>query len=196
MAPNSLSPASAVLDYHSIFGAHKMTVPTSEWFPTSITGNLGSYVDHDGDPIDAAVMWVDFVTLLKPFFLSTMTFDSVTVYTMATPTSPNIPRKTVPLGIAGTSALTGLSQAQSSTFNFKTGDNGDFKVVLLDVPLGSQGFNAIHPADFPSVVTDFAAFVTGRNTAILGRDDSIPSVLRKITYDLNDKLQKAYKMSA
>lgn len=196
MAPNSLSPASAVLSYHSIYGAHKMTVPTTEWFPTSITGNLGSYVDHDGDPIDAAVMWVDFVNLLKPFFLSTMSFDSVTVYTMATSTSPNIPRKTVPLGIDGTSTLPGNSQAQSSTFNFKTAANGDFKVVLLDVPLGSQGFNAIHPADFPTVVTDFADFITGRTTAIVGRDDNIPSILRKITYDLNDKLQKEYKMGA
>lgn len=196
MAENSLSPASAVLSVHSLYGIHKMTVPTTAWFPTPLTGTIGSYLDHDGDPLDAEGMWVDFCNLLRPFILPSWVFDSVTIYTMATAESPNIPRASASLGIVGTSTLPGQSQAQSSTFNFKTAANGNFKVVLLDVPLGSQGFKAIHPADFPSAVTDFADFVTGRNTAITGRDDSIPSVLRKITYDLNDKLQKEYKMSA
>lgn len=196
MTPNSLSPASAVISYHSAFGAHKMTVPTSEWFAVGITGNLGSYLDRDGDPIDAEEMWVDFCNLARVFIPSTSVFDSVTVYTMATATSPQIPRSTVALGIAGTSALGGLSQAQSSTFNFKTEANGDFRLVLLDTPLGSQGFKAIHPADFNASVLALEAFVAGRDVAIQGRDDSGVATLRKITFDLNDKLQKQYKMSA
>lgn len=196
MAPNSLSPASAVLSYSTLFGSHRMTIPTTEWFPTSITGDLGSYLDWDGNPVDAEVMWTTFVTLLKPFVPTTTTFDNVTVYTQASAMSPNIPRKTVSLAIVGTSALTGLSQAQSSTFNFKTVDNGDFKLVLLDVPLGSQGFNAIHPADFGAEVLALQTYVVGNTNAISGRDDAQVQVLRKITYDLNRKLQRVYKMSA
>lgn len=196
MAPNSLSPASAVISYHTLFGAHKMTIPTSEWFPTSITGELGSYLDHDGDPLDAEDMWTDFCNLLKPLVLTTTVYDSVTVYTMATPTSPNIPRRTVALGITGTNTSELKSEAQSATFNFKTSDNGDFKIVLLDQPFGNNGFNAEHPADFVADVIALANFVTGRDTAILGRDDSIPNELRKATYDLNEKLQKQYRMGA
>lgn len=196
MAPNSLSPASGVISYHTGFATHKMTIPTSEWFPLGITGDLGSYLDHDGDPIDAEEMWTDLCNLLKPFVLPTTTFDTVTVYTMATPTSPQIPRASVALGIDGTSVLTGFSEAQSSTFNFKTSGNGDFRLVLLDVPLTATGFRAIHPDGFGAPVTALSDFVTGRTTAITGRDDTVPSVLRKITFDLNDKLQKEYRMSA
>lgn len=195
MAVNTLSPAFAVLAYHSAYGAHKMTVPTTEWFPTSITGTIGSYVDHDGDPLDAEAMWTDFCDLMKVFMKSTVIFDTVTIYTMATSTSPQIPRASAALGIAGTSAAAGFTQAQSATFNFKTSANGDFRLVILDTPFGANGFNAVHPADFGSDVTDLSAFICGRDTSIIGRDNTIPYVLRKITYDLNDKLQRVYKMS-
>lgn len=195
MAENTLSPAFAVIAYHSLYGAHKMTVPTTEWFPTPLTGTIGSYVDHDGNPIDAEQMWIDYCNLLKVFMKSSNVFDSVTIYTMATSTSPQIPRASAALGIAGTSAAAGFSQAQSATFNFKTAGNGDFRIVILDTPFGAGGFNAVHPADFGTDVTDLEDFVCGRDTAIIGRDNTIPSTLRKITYDLNDKLQRVYKMS-
>lgn len=195
MAENSLSPASAVISYHSLYGAHKMTVPTTTWFPTPLTGTIGSYVDHDGDPIDAEAMWTDYCTLLKVFCKPSTVFDNVTIYTMATAESPNIPRAAAALGIVGTSAAPGFSQAQSATFNFKTSGNGNFRIVLLDQPFGSDGFNAVFPAAFGADVLALENFVCGRNTAITGRDDTIPAVLRKITYDLNDKLQKVYKMS-
>lgn len=196
MTVNSLSPASAVIGYSTFYGSHRMTVPTTEWFPTSITGTIGSYLDHDGDPIDAEEMWTDYVTLLLPFVKPSTTFDSVTIYTQATSTSDNIPRASTSLALVGVNASTGLFQAQSITFNFKTSINGDFKIVLLDVPLGAGGFNAVHPADFNAETLALETFVAGRDTSITGRDDTIPNELRKITYDLNKKLQRAYKMSA
>jgi hypothetical protein len=196
MTPNSLSPASAVISYHTLYGSHKMTVPTTTWFPTSITGSIGSYLDHDGDPLDAEVMWTAYCNLLKPIILTTTVFDSVTVYTQATPTSDNIPRASVALGITGTGSTSSKSQAQSATFNFKAGGNTDFKVVLLDQPYWSGGFLAQHPADFTADDIAFAAYITGRTSAIVARSDEIPYELRKITFDLNDKLQKAYRMGA
>lgn len=195
MAENTLSPAFAVIGYHSAFGSHKMTIPTTEWFPTPLTGTIGSYVDHDGDPIDAEAMWNDLCDLLKVFMIAGNVFDDVTIYTMATSTSPQIPRASAALGIAGTSIAGGFSQAQSATFNFKTSGNGDFRLVLLDTPFGAGGFNAVHPAGFGADVLALEAFVCGRATAIQGRDNTIPNVLRKITYDLNDKLQRVYHMS-
>lgn len=194
MTPNSLSPSSAVIDYHSVYGAHKQTIPTSQWFPIGATGDLGGYVDHDGDAVDAEEMWVAYFALAKAFLPTTAMFDGVTIYTQAAATGPNIPRVSKAISVAGTSPLSGLSQAQSTTLNFKTAAHGDFKLVFLDTQLGSNGFNALHPADFTTPVTNLANFITGRDTAITGRDDSIPNTLRKITYDLNDKLQKVYRM--
>jgi len=191
-APNSLSPASMVVGYHSAFGAHKMTIPTLAWFPTNITGDLGSYAAWNLGTCDAEEMVTELIDVLKVFYTNTVHFDSATVYTQATPTSPNIPQRSIPLAIAGTSVSTGYSAAISTTFNFKTVANGNARLVLLDSPLGSGGFAPIYPADFTSDVQDVVDIFTADVWAWSGRDDSQPRQCRKVSFDLNDKLQKEY----
>jgi len=195
VAPNSLSPASCVISYHTTFGSHKMTIPTLAWLPTNISGALGSYQAWDLSTIDAEVMVNALIDLLKALVPSSTVFDTATVYTQATSTSDNIPRRQVAVGTAGTSTGGSFPQAVSSTMNFKTLGNGDQKLVLLDTPLGASGFVAVHPAftgAFAAVETEFTAV----SNAWSGRDDTRPAVLRKVTFDLNDKLQKQYRMSA
>lgn len=195
MAPNSLSPASVKINYHTAFGVHAMTIPTKEWFPTSITGTLGSYEAWDLSPIDAEVMinaLVDDLAVLVP---ATTIFDAATVYTQADATAPNIPRATAALTQVGSSGAAGLQQANSATFNFKTLGNADSKLVLLDFPLGSNGYVALHPSGFTTPVTNLEAEFAAVTNAWSGRDDTRPATLRKITFDLNDKLQKLYRMS-
>lgn len=194
MAPNSLSPASVVIDYHSAYGAHKMTIPTREWFPTDITGALGSFTPWTGSPVDGETMVRDLLALLKVFMLPTSGFDAVTAYTQATPTSPNIPQKRVVLSIVGTSISTGLAKAISTTFNGKTTGNGVVKLVLLDTPLGGGGFEPILGADFDTNINNLIAEFSNTGKAWSGRDDNRPNVFNKVSFDLNDKLQKLYKM--
>ena len=63
-APNSLSPASVEIDYHSAYAPHTMTIPTLEWFPTSITGNLGSFSNWAAGTRDAEDMVLDLIAKL------------------------------------------------------------------------------------------------------------------------------------
>lgn len=196
MAPNSLSPASVVIDYHTDFAPHRMTIPTKEWFPTSITGVLGSYEAWDLSPVDAEVMVNNLCVLLADLVPASTIFDTATVYTQATPTSENIPRASASLAIVGTGAAGSFPEAVSGTFNFKTLANGDAKLVLLDFPLGTGGFRAIHPSAFGAEVLALEAEFISPTRAWSGRDDSRPAALRKVTFDLNDKLQKEYRMSA
>jgi len=192
LAPNSLSPASIVISYHSAYGAHKMTIPTKEWFPTDLTGTLGSYEAWDLTSVDAEAMVTDMCTVLGKFFPATVTFDEATVYTQATPTSPNIPQRTATLSIDGVSVSTLPSAACSNTFNFKTLANGDAKLVLLDCPFGSGWLAPVLPSGFTGDVNDVIGEFCGLGNAWSGRDDSRPNILRKITFDVNDKLQKLY----
>lgn len=192
MAPNSLSPASVKIDYHTAYAAHSMVIPTLEWIPTPVSGALGSYQTWSGLTIDGQSMVQALVDLLKVFMLPTTTFDQVTAYTQATPTSPNIPRASVALGTAGISTSTAQSQAVSYSFMFKTLGNHDSKLVLLDAPIGSGWFAPQLPAAFTTVVNNLAADFTDIDRAWSGRDDTRPATLRKITFDLNDKLQKEY----
>jgi len=191
MAPNSLSPASVVIDYHSAYGAHKMTLPTKEWFPTSITGDLGSYEDWDGNPVDAEVMVTELLDLLKIFIKTNAAFDNITVYTQATAESPNIPRKGKAIAIAGTAA-TGYEGAISRTWNMRTTTNGLAKIVLLDATLPATFFNKILPADWNADELAVAAAIGANDRAWSGRDDNQIVTGRSITIDLNDKLQRAY----
>lgn len=193
-APNSLSPASIVIPYHSAFGSHRMTIPTKEWFPTDITGDLGSYESWDLGTIDAEEMITALCDALAVFVPATWSFDEAIIYTQASPTAPNIPRRSKALGIPGTSVSAGYAAAISTTWNFKTLDNGNARLVLLDTPLGAGGFAPILPADFDAnidlVVTEFCASAN----AWSGRDDTKPNECRKVSFDLNDKLQKLYHL--
>jgi len=171
-----------------------MTVPTKAWLSTSITGSLGSYAPWTGSNIDAEVMITDLINALKPFVPSTTSFNLITIYTKADATAPNIPQASKDIAIVGTSGATGLAKAISATFNFKTTGNGNAKLVLLDSPLGTSGFEPLFPSGFSADVIALAALFTDPLAAFSGRDDNRPNVLRKVSYDLNDKLQKQYRM--
>lgn len=191
MAPNSLSPASIVIDYHSAYAPHKMTLPTKEWFPTSITGDLGSYQSWDASARDAEDMVMDLLDDLKVFLKTNAAFDNITIYTQATATSPNIPRATKAISVAGTAA-TGDEAAVSRTWNFKTTGNGNQKLTLLDTPIPATWFNRIHAADFNSDENAIVNQIVLDANAWAGRDDDQAASCRSITLDLNDKLQRMY----
>jgi len=171
-----------------------MTIPTLQWLPTNLTGALGSYQAWDLSSRDAEAMVNDLMTVLKVYVPATTTFNLATVYNQATPTADNIPARSVALAVVGTSAAGGFTEAQSATFNFKTLGNGDVKLVLLDAPIGGAGFNAVHAAAFGATELALEAEFIAVTNAWSGRDDTKPSTMRKITFDLNDKLQKAYRM--
>ena len=195
MAVNSLSPASLVIAYHTLYGAHRMTIPTLAWSPVGAGGSIGSYQAWDLSTKDAENMVDDLIGSLEPFVPATTVFDDVTVYTQATPTSPNIPQLSTTIGVGGSAAAGNVAEGCSGTFNFKTLANGNFKLVLLDFPIGTS-FRAIHPAAFSADILALEAYVTATTNAFSGRDDARPYVMRKVTLDLNDELQKQYKMSA
>jgi hypothetical protein len=191
MAPNSLSPASVVIDYHSAYAPHKMTIPTLEWFPTSITGTLGSYVSHNGNPVDAETMVRALIDKLKVFMKTNAAFDNITMFTQASPTAPNIPRATLAVAIAGTGGGTDEA-AVSRTWNFKTGSNGNMKITLLDSPIPATWFNRRLPASFSADELAVPTEIQASAGAWAARDDNQATTCRSITFDLNDKLQKMY----
>ena len=192
MAPNSLSPASVVIDYHSAYGVHKMTIPTRDWNPVPLTGALGSYQAWDATTRDGETMVNELVDALAPFVPASTHFDKATTYQQATPTSPNIPRGSVALTQVGTSALTNPSAAVSITFIFKTLANGIAKLMVLDAPFGSTWLSPILPSGFGADILALEAAFRDSGNAWSGRDDTQPDYCTKVTFDVNDKLQRMY----
>jgi hypothetical protein len=157
-----------------------------------LSGGFGSYINWTSTPVDGEDMVNALVDVIKVYFQNTVHFDQATAYTQADATAPNIPRKTIPLTQVGTSAATTPSAAFSSTFNFKTLDNGIAKLVLLDSPQGSGWLAPVFPSDFSADDLSLEGAFTSDIWAWSGRDDARPAIMTKITFDVNDKLQKMY----
>jgi len=193
MAEGSLSPAYVVLNYHSAYGTHKATIPTKEWFPTSITGDLGSYENWDGLPVDAEEMITAYCTAVMEFYPSTAGFDTAEIWTKADATSPAYPRKTKNLAIVGTNAAAVWSKAVQHQWIFRGADFSIMKLVMLDV-LQQSGWDAL--TDISGSPDALAVYdeITGGGNAWSTRKNAQPITFMKITYKLNDKLRSEYEM--
>jgi hypothetical protein len=191
MAPNSLYPSFVRIDYHSLYAAHVMLLPTLQWFPTSITGTMGSYAAHNTTPIDAEVMINALVDLMKPFFLASSVFDLATAYTMAAPTGAALPRATAPLTQVGTSASTQPDKATQQTISLRSLNGGKMKIVMLDAPVNSN-FNKVRPSGFPGSVNAFIAELQASSNAWTARDGGQPGSPISVCYTLNEKLRREY----
>lgn len=191
---NSLFPAFVLINYHSAYGTHKMIRPTRAWQPTNITGTIGSYTAWDGSQVDAEVMVNNLVSAMQPFFLTTTSFDDVTVYTLASTSAPALPQASVSLAVAGTSTAVTQAKATESTYSFKDTAFNKGSINLLDAPV-NVGFAKKTPSAFSSedhaLEDAFISVLAAWST----RAGFRPKDLIKVTYDLNDKLRREYGMT-
>lgn len=194
MAPNSLYPAFVVIDYHSPWGAHTMTLPTREWLPESSAGGKGVFDSWSHVNRDADDMIKDFANLLKVFFQPDHFLDQYTIYTMETPTSKPLPVAANSLGIEGTEASSHWSKAVMTTFSGRTDAFGIFKLVLLDAPVPNS-FDKISSFDASAEANALIAEYASVSSAWSGRDNAKPGTLTQITYTMNENLRRAYNMT-
>lgn len=192
MAPNSLYPCSVLFDYHTAFAPHKMILPLNEWSPISGGHPAGTNTDWTSGQVDTDDMVVGLVDLLLPFYPNTTVFDSYTIFTYASPTDPARPQVTVPI-VFGTGSGSAGTPAAQATFNFKTTGFGVFKLVMLDILPGSN-FQPVTSFPSPAYDTTIALrdYLISTANAFRGRDNNRISLLKRITYTLNEKLRKEY----
>lgn len=195
MVQNSLYPACGVVSYHSAHGAHKMTIPTTAWNAGIGTNGYGGYLGNDGTtPNDALDVWTELLDLVKVFMPATSTFDFVTIYTFAAPEANAEPHAIVPLDIDGTGVSTEQSKAVQQTWNCRTTDFGQYRLVLLD-GFASSDWAKLYPTDFGAPDLAVIGSLTDLANPWVGRDTSPIGQAISKTFTLNDKLRRAYGMS-
>jgi hypothetical protein len=195
MAEHSLFPTSVALRYHNNFAPHVMTIPLNEWSPISSGHGAGTLKNWNDVQIDVIDFMDDFIDLLLPFFYTDSHFDNYTIYTYEDADAPARPQVDV-----GLTAKTGTGgtyiPATQANYMFRTGAFGYLKITMLDVVASAQ---FLPVSSFPSPAYDttiaLAAFVTNNVNAIRGRDQSKPQFLKKITYTLNEKLRRSYRLT-
>jgi hypothetical protein len=170
-------------------------MPTKEWLPTSITGVMGSYVAWNTVPIDAEAMIDAMVVVLAAQHKSTTLFDMATIFTMASPTAPAIPRIFKTYTTAGSNAIGGPDKATQLTLNGRSVLFGHWKIVMLDVPVGTSNFNKVLPSAFPATFYDILLEFGLPSNAWAARDGSQALAAISGTITLNERLRKEYRMA-
>lgn len=193
MTEGTLSPAYFVLNYHSIYGSHKATIPTLQWYPTNITGNLGSFETWNAGTVDAEEMIQTYADNMMQFYAATASTDSAEIWTKDTPTSPAYPRRQYPIISAGTDTVGTWQKATQAQWIVRCADFSIAKYVFLDFNSHGSWDSLSDISGSPDSIT-FLNHLTDADQAFSSRKDSQPNGIIKITYKLNDQLRKEYEM--
>lgn len=194
MAENSLFPAFIKFDYHSAYSPHSQIVPTRAWNPVPLVpGNaLGSYINWTGVDCDGELMAIDLATALAKFLPATGAYDTATVYTLDSETSPARPRATLALGIAGTNAATAWAKATSQTYIARDAEFYLGKLIIFDAPTAS--FDPLSDLSGSADAQDVYDTWSAQGWAWATRKGLRVENFVRVVYDLNDKLRREYGM--
>jgi len=195
MTEYGLQPSYIRLDYHSSYAPHSQTIPTVQWLPTSITGAMGSYVNWNSIPIDAEQMIDDYVAAAKELLPTTSSYDLATVFNYDSGANIFVPIATKSLAVAGTMGAASPNKAFSFTINLRTVGGHALKNVFLDYVVGAIELNKISILGFTADMLAVAGELTDADNGWSGRDNTRPGAIVSGTYDLNDALQKQYRMN-
>lgn len=189
---NGLYPSFVRLYYHTAYAAHVQTIPTTRWSPG--VGTNGSFASWDAGARDAEDMILDLVNKIKVVVPASTIYDEYIIYNIPAPGDDPQPVAQGAIDIAGTSVVTGWSEAVEQTFVLRTEAFGIFKLVLLD-PVTSNFFGKVAPADFSSEYNDIMTQITSPSNAWSGRDNSRPNYVKGCTITLNEKLRRSYQLT-
>lgn len=194
MTEYGLQPSYIRLDYSSSYGPHSQTIPTVQWLPTPITGDMGSFVNWNTVPVDAEDMIDTLVAEAKTLLPTTTTYNLATIFNWDTGAEKFFPVATKALAVAGTVTPANVNKAVSFTLNMRTIGGQPFKMVFLDYVLTGAEFNKILPISFAAGMVDVAAILSSQDWGWSGRDNTRPAIPVSGTFDLNNALRKQYRM--
>lgn len=189
--PNRLFPSYFVVNYRSLYGYHRQTVPCTRW--TSGGGDFGQFLAWDASHVDAETMIDAFVAAEAEFFPATVNFDSWLIFDLATDTTPPLLVRAKNIDVAGTLVGATWDKATQAVWSLKTDLGGDVFYDMLDV--GVSSFEKLTSATVTPDQTAFIDLVTDEANAFAGRDNGRPNFFLQIAYGLNSKLRREYRMN-
>lgn len=194
--PEAIGPTVAQIAYHSAYGAHTMDIPLRQWTAPSVGDILGSVPRWSDDtliPVDT--MLEDLIDLYKPFFPTTVSFDTIQIFTQATPTSSLVPVAGASLtGFDGTQATPGWTKAVQTTISVRDTNANLAKYVFLDCA-SFNSYDAIRGLVGQADLAAIIAFVIDDANAFSSRAGFKPALFIGAFRTLNERLRKAYRMT-
>lgn len=192
--PNSPAPTQILVNYHSEFAPHKMLLNALEWSPTPDVNGAGSLATWDAATVDTDDAVSGLVTLMLPFFGTSVSFDNYVVFTYPTPEADPEPMAGGTLALDGTGATPSWYKAVQKTLTFRTNLFGLARLVFLDV-LSGNDFNRNTVVTPASPLEALVNAFTSDTAPWSGRDNGRPNTYLGVSQTLNEKLRRAYRMT-
>lgn len=193
--PQSIAPAFVKVEYTSAAGPHIMELPTRAWTEGGGGFASGSFPRWSDDAArEADSMINDLLDTFLPIFSTTTTFSRYTIFTQSSPTARPQPRFSATINLVGTDVSGSWEKAVQATMSFRTEDFNASKLTFLDLPSHDlfAKSTVIDPmGDYAPIFVEW----TGSSNAWSGRDGARPSTFVSLTWDLNDKLRRTYRLA-
>lgn len=191
---NSRYPGFVEIVSHSPYGVHTQEICHHGWDYSGGTPPGGVFNTWNGGTQDAVTMVEDLISVLIPFYLPSYNFDMYTVYTMADPDADPTPVWSDSLNNPGSSVNTNQAKAVQTTFSFGTEAFGQAKLIMLDAPTGTDFEKVLSFAASPEAIA-ILDMLKDPDRGWQARDGSRITILKQISYTLNEKLRREYNMA-
>jgi hypothetical protein len=132
--------------------------------------------------------------VIKAFFNPNITFDSYIVWNYPSVEANPQPVKSKTLGIAGTGTGGGWYKAVQATWSIRAANFSEMKLVFLDAN-SADDYDKIENFVGLTAVTAVMAILSADTNGWSSRGNSKPTTLTQITYTLNEKLRRSYRMT-
>jgi len=189
---NGLQPSFVQIDYSSLYGHHKMTLPTKQW--STSEAPQGEFETWNSGAVDADTMINALVTELADFWPASTSFDGYVIFNYPDPDLPPNPVASATMSIVGTNAVAGWSKAVQQTISMRSTSFGLSKLVLLDVSTGNQ-FDLVPSSAFTPAYDDVLAELSSEDNAWASRDNNRIVQMVQATVTFNEKLRREYRMT-
>lgn len=155
---------------------------------------FGDFETHNAGSIDAETMIDALVTLEAEFFPTSVNFYSWTIFTRTAYPAPWNPRVQKNISIPGTVATPGWFKAAQASWSLKTEEFNELKIVHLDVAT-LNAWDKITSATASGDQVAFLDALRDPDNAWCGRDKGKPEFFQQISFTLNEKLRREYRMN-
>jgi hypothetical protein len=186
----ALSPAYVQFYYHSPFGQHVQTVPTTSYSPSS-----GEFTTHAGGGIAAIDMVTNLMLVMKKFYGAGVIYDNCRIFTKFDALTDPVFRGVITFVSSneGDFATPGTTQAVQGTFSYLGVGGTKGRLTFLDCASGDS-FVPQFATGGSGILFNLMAEISDLDNGWSTRGNERPETFLQYSKTLNEKLRREYRM--
>lgn len=192
MAEHLKNPSAIVIDSHSAFALHKMTICTRKWNAGIGTGGFGGFLNWLEEPVDAQEMVQALVGAMVVLHHGSYIYDRFTIYDEVSEGGAMVPKSGFAISDGeGTNDTPGWYQGVEFIYTYFDTEFNKMTHKLLDFA-SLNNFARRSPITFSVDEAAVIAQISDESNAWASRAGFRPSQIRSGSVGINDALKAKY----